>query len=102
MPLSGLTPKIQTLMIYSMSNNGINYRDQTIFNSSRYYKAIKFLKRNGLIHQVCSVCQRNLKQDQKTMCNKTDRGHRYSDKNIKHYELSLSGEILTMFLKRLK
>ncbi|MBU1613636.1 hypothetical protein KKC87_04415 [Patescibacteria group bacterium] len=98
----GFTPKVQQLMILCRRKGFLTQKEQDIYDSQRYYDAIRFLRNNNLIKPICYVCHVNLDDGENAVCSKKNIEHAKSYHCYKKYILTLKGEIVARFLAGLK
>lgn len=101
MPTLGFTPNVQKLLIQSYNRGYICFREQRIYDSSKYYEATTWLRNNNLIKPICSICKRELK-DENGICKKKDREHKNGNKMTRYYSLTFWGEVWAIGLLKLK
>ena len=90
-----LSNRQQKLILYAFKNIPITFKTQKIFNSYKFYSAIKFLKKNGLMIDCC-FCGEVLP------CKNKNYEHKKKDGRIKYFRLSLEGEFWALKIEELK
>lgn len=96
-----LTVRQQDLLVLILQKKSVTYRDQKIYSSRKFYDALAFLKRNGVVNPICVVCKHPIKDNHRNTCSGWKCQQR-RDTTTREFELTLTGEILAHFLEGLK
>ena len=101
---SNLTPNTIRLVIQTYDKNKISYQTQDIFNSSRYYSTITYLRKIGFFNPCCSIdgCNKYIDENNGGVCEKNDKQHRNGNKTFRYDRNTLAGEIWAIAFKDLK
>jgi len=83
------TPKVQKIILYMDSKGPVCFDTQDIFKSKKFYDAMRFLKRNGIVNPVCNVCFKKLQDNHKIKCDSNNLEHKKSQKKEKYFKLTV-------------